>query len=66
MADQEDAIEHTVLVVRDVSVYKIPPRTRSGGFKSAEWKVVDKLWGGFMRVVVVGKRCEIRLEDTNR
>mmetsp|Transcript_20978 Transcript_20978/g.45993 ORF Transcript_20978/g.45993 Transcript_20978/m.45993 type:complete len:325 (-) Transcript_20978:190-1164(-) len=65
MADQEDAIEHTVLVVRDVSVYKIPPRTRAGGFKSAEWKVVDKIWGGFMRVVVVGSRCEIRLEDTN-
>jgi hypothetical protein len=66
MADNEDEIEHTILVIRDASVYKIPPRARSGGFKSAEWKVADKIWTGFVRVVVVGKRCEIRLLDAKR
>ncbi|CAI7765938.1 unnamed protein product [Closterium sp. NIES-54] len=58
-------LEHTLLVVREVSVYKIPPRQSSGGYKCAEWLVGDKIWGGRLRVVSVGDTCEIRLEDSN-
>mmetsp|Transcript_24173 Transcript_24173/g.33265 ORF Transcript_24173/g.33265 Transcript_24173/m.33265 type:complete len:285 (+) Transcript_24173:88-942(+) len=59
----EEVSEQTVLLVKDVSVYKIPPRTRSEGFNSGEWKVIDKIWNGRLRVVIVGTRCEVRLED---
>ncbi|RLN40894.1 uncharacterized protein C2845_PM01G39930 [Panicum miliaceum] len=61
--EEEEAFEHTLLVVREVSVYKIPPRTTSGGYKCGEWLQSDKIWSGRLRVVSCGDRCEIRLED---
>ncbi|MQM00873.1 hypothetical protein Taro_033624 [Colocasia esculenta] len=62
---EEEAFEHTLLVVREVSVYKIPPRSSSGGYKCGEWLQSDKIWSGRLRVVSCGERCEIRLEDPN-
>ncbi|KAK7267405.1 hypothetical protein RIF29_20079 [Crotalaria pallida] len=62
---EEEAFEHTLLVVREVSVYKIPPRTTSGGYKCGEWLQSDKIWSGRIRVVSCKDRCEIRLEDPN-
>ncbi|CAN8306352.1 unnamed protein product [Cochlearia groenlandica] len=61
--DEEETFEHTLLVVREVSVYKIPPRTTSGGYKCGEWLQSDKIWSGRLRVVSFKDRCEIRLED---
>ncbi|CAL0321315.1 unnamed protein product [Lupinus luteus] len=63
MSFEEESFEHTLLVVREVSVYKIPPRTFSGGYKCAEWLQSDKIWSGRIRVVSRNDRCEIRLED---
>eukprot|EP00245_Coleochaete_scutata_P005540 TRINITY_DN19185_c0_g1_i1.p1 TRINITY_DN19185_c0_g1~~TRINITY_DN19185_c0_g1_i1.p1 ORF type:complete len:315 (-),score=48.06 TRINITY_DN19185_c0_g1_i1:662-1606(-) len=63
--DDFEASEHTLLVVREVNVYKIPPRPTSGGYKCAEWLVGDKIWTGRLRVVSLKDRCEIRLEDPN-
>ncbi|KAK4273034.1 hypothetical protein QN277_021507 [Acacia crassicarpa] len=63
--EEEEAFEHTLLVVREVSVYKIPPRTTSGGYKCGEWLQSDKIWFGRLRVVSCKDRCEIRLEDPN-
>ncbi|XP_068664754.1 uncharacterized protein At1g03900-like [Aristolochia californica] len=63
--EEEDSFEHTLLVVREVSVYKIPPRTTSGGYKCGEWLQSDKIWSGRLRVVSCKDRCEIRLEDPN-
>ncbi|KAL9318607.1 hypothetical protein ACSQ67_015124 [Phaseolus vulgaris] len=63
--EEEEAFEHTLLVVREVSVYKIPPRTTSGGYKCGEWLQSDKIWSGRIRVVSRRDRCEIRLEDPN-
>ncbi|KAK8506151.1 hypothetical protein V6N13_002792 [Hibiscus sabdariffa] len=63
--DEEDSIEHTLLVVREVAVYKIPPRSSSGGYKCGEWLQSDKIWSGRLRVVSCKDRCEIRLEDPN-
>ncbi|XP_023511718.1 uncharacterized protein At1g03900-like isoform X2 [Cucurbita pepo subsp. pepo] len=63
--EDEETFEHTLLVVREVSVYKIPPRTTSGGCKCGEWLQSDKIWSGRLRVVSCKDRCEIRLEDPN-
>ncbi|KAI8523061.1 hypothetical protein RHMOL_Rhmol13G0045400 [Rhododendron molle] len=61
--DDEESLEHTLLVVREVSVFKIPPRSTSGGYKCGEWLQSDKIWTGRLRVVSRHDRCEIRLED---
>ncbi|KAK4482344.1 hypothetical protein RD792_009497 [Penstemon davidsonii] len=63
--EDEEAFEHTLLVVREVFVYKIPPRSTSGGYKCGEWLQTDKIWSGRLRVVSCDTRCEIRLEDPN-
>lgn len=63
--EDEESFEHTLLVVREVSVYKIPPRSTSGGYKCGEWLQSDKIWSGRLRVVSCKARCEIRLEDPN-
>lgn len=63
--DEEESFEHTLLVVREVTVYKIPPRSTSGGYKCGEWLQSDKIWSGRLRVVSCKDRCEIRLEDPN-
>lgn len=63
--EEEEAFEHTLLVVREVAVYKIPPRSTSGGYKCGEWLQSDKIWSGRLRVVSCKDRCEIRLEDPN-
>ncbi|XP_051141710.1 uncharacterized protein At1g03900 [Andrographis paniculata] len=63
--EDEETFEHTLLVVREVAVYKIPPRPTSGGYKCGEWLQSDKIWSGRLRVVSCDTRCEIRLEDPN-
>ncbi|GER50627.1 adaptin ear-binding coat-associated protein [Striga asiatica] len=61
--EDEEAFDHALLVVREVSVFKIPPRPTSGGYKCGEWLQSDKIWTGRLRVVFCNSRCEIRLED---
>lgn len=63
--EDDESFEHTLLVVREVSVFKIPPRSTSGGYKCGEWLQSDKIWSGRLRVVSCKDRCEIRLEDPN-
>lgn len=63
--EDQETFEHTLLVVREVAVYKIPPRPTSGGYKCGEWLQSDKIWSGRLRVVSCDSRCEIRLEDPN-
>ncbi|CAA2959895.1 adaptin ear-binding coat-associated 1 [Olea europaea subsp. europaea] len=63
--EDEETFEHTLLVVREVSVFKIPPRSTSGGYKCGEWLQSDKIWTGRLRVVSCKTRCEIRLEYPN-
>ncbi|PIA45419.1 hypothetical protein AQUCO_01700750v1 [Aquilegia coerulea] len=63
--EEEESFEHTLLVVREVSVFKIPPRSTSEGYKCGEWLQSDKIWSGRLRVVSCKERCEIRLEDPN-
>ncbi|KAM7256419.1 hypothetical protein ACFE04_012160 [Oxalis oulophora] len=63
--EEDESFEHTLLVVREVSVFKIPARTTSNGYKCGEWLQSDKIWSGRLRVVSCKDRCEIRLEDPN-
>nr|XP_043635863.1 uncharacterized protein At1g03900 [Erigeron canadensis] len=66
LEEDSETFEHTLLVVREVSVFKIPPRSTSGGYKCGEWLQSDKIWSGRLRVVSCSNnRCEIRLEDPN-
>ncbi len=44
-------------------VFKIPPRTGAGGWRSGEWRLGDKIFTGRCRVVALGAALEVRLED---
>lgn len=66
MAQEEaECIERTLAVFREVAAYKIPPRMGSGGVKSGDWLVDDKIFTGRLMVVDCGKACELRLTDGN-
>ena len=56
-------IERTLLVKSEVFVYKIPPRASARGYRAADWNLSEPDWTGRLRVLVKGKRCEIKLED---
>jgi len=61
----DEPLEHTLLVVREVSVYKVPRRVSSGGYKCGEWLQSDKIWTGRLKVVSLNDACDVRLEDSN-
>ncbi|KAL2608794.1 hypothetical protein R1flu_027367 [Riccia fluitans] len=63
--EDDESFEHTLLVVREVSVYKISPRSTSGGYKCGEWLQSDKIWTGRLKVLSLKDKCEVRLEDSN-
>jgi adaptin ear-binding coat-associated protein 1/2 len=54
LTEEEEAFEHRLLVVHEVSVYKIPPCTTSGGYKCGEWLQLYKIWYVRLRVVPCG------------
>ncbi|TXT15560.1 hypothetical protein VHUM_00063 [Vanrija humicola] len=58
-----DDIESILFIAREVMVYRVPPRTSASGYKAADWNVEEFLWKGRLRVIEVGSRCDIRLED---
>ncbi|WVR03124.1 hypothetical protein IAU60_000114 [Kwoniella sp. DSM 27419] len=59
-----DEIESVLFVAREVMVYQVPPRTTAAGYKAADWNVESFMWKGRLRVMEVGERCDIRLEDS--
>ena len=63
MADSD--IEQTLIVCREAVLYKIPPRG-SGGHKSGDWLVSDKIFSGRVRVIAKGETAEVRIEDPSR
>ncbi|KAF9437657.1 Adaptin ear-binding coat-associated protein 2 [Entomortierella beljakovae] len=61
--DDQD-YESVLLVIRECYVYKIPPLSSSRGHRATDWgNVEEPLWRGRLRVIAVGKKCFIRLED---
>ncbi|KAF7124613.1 hypothetical protein RHSIM_Rhsim12G0095200 [Rhododendron simsii] len=59
--DNEESLEHTLLVVREVFVFKIPPRSTSGDYKCNEWLQSDKIWTSHLLIVSCHDRCKIHL-----
>lgn len=53
-----NAAQQTLLT----TVYQVPPRTSTSGYKASEWNVESFIWKGRLRVIELGSRCEIRLE----
>ncbi|TYJ57456.1 hypothetical protein B9479_001773 [Cryptococcus floricola] len=60
-----DEIEAVLFVAREVMVYQIPPQTTTAGYKAADWNVESFLWKGRLRVIDIGSRSELRLEDSS-
>ncbi|CBZ52671.1 hypothetical protein NCLIV_024590 [Neospora caninum Liverpool] len=58
--DEDEALEFIVYSCRQVTVYKIPPRTPQG-HRAENWK--DVLWTGKLQVASKGRKCSIRLVD---
>ncbi|VDN06594.1 unnamed protein product [Thelazia callipaeda] len=55
--------ESVCLVKPEVFVYRIPPLTSNRGYKAADWKLDEPNWTGRMRLVAIGDKLEMRLED---
>ncbi|CAG8710955.1 2603_t:CDS:2, partial [Ambispora leptoticha] len=57
-----DDYESVLLVIRECFVYKLPPRNSSK--EAEEWGDLQAyLWKGRLRIIVIGEKCFIRLED---
>ncbi|OCF34869.1 adaptin ear-binding coat-associated protein 2 [Kwoniella heveanensis BCC8398] len=65
MDSLSDEIESVLFIAREVMVYQVPPRTTTAGYRAADWNVESFLWKGRLRVMEIGTRCEIRLEDSS-
>ncbi|WVQ94193.1 hypothetical protein IAU59_001271 [Kwoniella sp. CBS 9459] len=65
MDSLSDEIESVLFIAREVMVYQVPPRTTTAGYRATDWNVESFLWKGRLRVMEIGTRCEIRLEDSN-
>ncbi|KAL3103755.1 hypothetical protein niasHS_001357 [Heterodera schachtii] len=59
----ESAYELVLLVKPEVFIYKIPPLTGNKGYKAADWKLDSPDWVGRLRLISIGDKLEIRLED---
>ena len=62
MSHEQD-YESVLLVIKEVFVYQIPPRTTARSYRAAEWDVNAHLWTGRLRLVAVGNALSIVLED---
>lgn len=60
----DETVEQTLIVCREAALYKISPRS-SGGHKSGDWLVTDKIFSGRVRVIAKGELAEVRIEDPN-
>ncbi|VDM45050.1 unnamed protein product [Toxocara canis] len=58
-----DDYESVCLMKPEVFVYRIPPLANNRGHKAADWNLDDPNWVGRMRLIAIGKKLELRLED---
>ncbi|PIK60792.1 putative adaptin ear-binding coat-associated protein 1 [Apostichopus japonicus] len=57
--------ERVLLVKPEVHVFRIPPRTTNRGYRAADWKLDSPDWISRMKVMAIGKKCFICIEDKN-
>jgi hypothetical protein len=62
---QGDDYERILLVKPEVFMYKIPPRTSNRAYRANEWDLEKPDWTGRLRIVSLGPKCIIKLEDKN-
>ncbi|CAJ0587199.1 unnamed protein product, partial [Mesorhabditis spiculigera] len=55
--------ESVSLVKPEVFIYRIPPLSTNKGHKAADWNLDTPDWTGRLRLVAIGKKLELRLED---
>ncbi|KAI6197325.1 UBC core domain-containing protein [Aphelenchoides besseyi] len=60
-----DVYERVLLVKSEVFMFRIPPLGVSKGHKASEWNLDAPDWTGRLRLVSIGDKLEIRLEDKN-
>lgn len=61
----EDEAEHVLLVVREVLLYKLPPRPAASGYRCQDWPKESFLFQGRLRVTAVGPRCAVLFESAD-
>ncbi|KAI8829186.1 adaptin ear-binding coat-associated protein 2 [Chytriomyces cf. hyalinus JEL632] len=59
----DDHYESVLLVIKECSVFRIPPRASAKGFKAADWDTDAFMWKGRLRIIAKGDECFINLED---
>ncbi|KAJ3204528.1 hypothetical protein HDU82_005776 [Entophlyctis luteolus] len=61
----DDDYESVLLVIRECTAYRIPPRTAAKGYRAGDWDVNAFLWKGRLRIIARGSKadCFINLED---
>ncbi|KAJ1636035.1 hypothetical protein T492DRAFT_419204 [Pavlovales sp. CCMP2436] len=64
MADEWES-ERTLLIVREVLVYKLPPRPGVAGYRCQDWPKTSFLFQGRLRMTALGSKCSILLEDAS-
>lgn len=57
--------ERTLLVCREVLIYKLPPRASAAGHKAQDWPKENWLFTGRLRIVAVGEQATLIIEDPN-
>ncbi|KHN83944.1 Adaptin ear-binding coat-associated protein 2 [Toxocara canis] len=63
LLNMSDDYESVCLMKPEVFVYRIPPLANNRGHKAADWNLDDPNWVGRMRLIAIGKKLELRLED---
>ncbi|KAI8819895.1 NECAP endocytosis associated 2 [Fimicolochytrium jonesii] len=60
-----DDYESVLLVIKEVMVYRVPPRQTSRGYRASDWDETQHLWSGRLRITATATKATIRLEDSN-
>lgn len=60
-----EVYERVLLIKHEVFVFRIPPLGVNKGHKAAEWNLDSPDWTGRLKLVSIGDKLELRLEDKN-
>uniref|UniRef100_A0A6G3MHM3 Adaptin ear-binding coat-associated protein 2 (Trinotate prediction) n=1 Tax=Henneguya salminicola TaxID=69463 RepID=A0A6G3MHM3_HENSL len=60
-----ESTDRTLLIKKDVCIYKIPPMRNSYGHKAADWNVNQPSFTGLLRIIGCEKVVKLRMEDQN-
>ncbi|KAG7448220.1 adaptin ear-binding coat-associated protein 1 NECAP-1 [Guyanagaster necrorhizus] len=62
--DVEDEIESILFIIREISIYKIPPLKVNAGHRAMEWgDLSNPLWKGRLRIVEKSSGASLLFED---